>query len=66
MLPTTGSDGRISRPDSGEGTGKPAKGLVKQVYAAVGNWGRESMQALGWGGRTDGGYNGRYDPDHYQ
>ena len=66
VLPTIGSDGRISPgPDAGDGTGKKAKGLVKQVYAAVGNWVWESMEALGWGGGTRGGYIGRYNTGRY-
>jgi hypothetical protein len=66
VLPTIGSDGGIApRGDDGDGTGKRAKGLVKQVYAAVGNWVLESMQALGWGGATSGGLIGRFNTGRY-
>jgi len=59
VLPTIGSDGRIS---SGDGERK-AQGLVKQVYAALGNWLGDSARALGWrgsGGGYMGGYTNRY------
>jgi hypothetical protein len=52
VLPTMGSDGRIS---PGLESAKKAQGLVKQVYAAVGNWLGDTSQALGW---TSGGYGG--------
>lgn len=66
VLPTIGSDGGISPGrDDGDGTGKRAKGLVKQVYAAVGNWVWVSMQALGWGGGTSEGYIRRFNTGRY-
>lgn len=57
-LPTMSSDGRISSEGLGE-TGKKAQGLVKQVYAAVGNWVQETSQAFGWTGNS-GYIGGRY------
>jgi hypothetical protein len=66
VLPTIGSDGRIS---SGTGGDKRSQGLVKQVYAAVGNWITDSMQALGWSGATSSGggrYTGGYTTNRYQ
>jgi Transmembrane adaptor Erv26 len=48
VLPTIGSDGRIS-PGLNSDRVKKAQGLVKQVYAAVGNWVTETMQAFGYG-----------------
>jgi hypothetical protein len=60
VLPTMGSDGSVtSLPQSGD---KRAQGLVKQVYAAVGNWVQDTSQALGWtgGGGYIGGYANRY------
>ena len=66
VLPTIGSDGRISPGvGGGDSTAKRGKGLVKQVYAALGNWIWESLQALGWGGGMSGGYIGRYNTGRY-
>jgi hypothetical protein len=56
VLPTIGSDGRISPGD--DAPTKRAQGLVKQTYAAVGNWITDTMQVLGWT-RGDG-YIGGY------
>lgn len=66
VLPTMGSDGRISPGIAGGD--KRAQGLVKQVYAAVGNWITDSMQAFGWSGGTSGGggYTGGYTTNRYQ
>ena len=57
VLPTIGSDGRIS-PGPSDGGTKRAQGLVKQTYAALGNWLQETAAALGWTG--NGGYVGGY------
>ena len=61
-LPTMSSDGRVTAGDLtgdlGE-TGKKARGLVKQVYAGIGNWVQETTQALGWAGNS-GYIGGRY------
>ena len=57
VLPTIGSDGSISSEE------RKRQGLVKQVYAALGNWAQETMQAFGWnggGGGYIGGYANRY------
>lgn len=69
VLPTIGSDGRISPGiPGGGGSDIRAQGLVKQVYAAVGNWVGESMQALGWSaGSAGGGYiGGGYSTSRYR
>jgi hypothetical protein len=60
VLPTIGSDGQISHGE--EGRVKRSQGLVKQMYAAVGNWFADTMQALGWSGETCfmSGYTNRY------
>ena len=52
VLPTIGSDGRMSPGLDGR---KRAQGLVKQVYATVGNWVGDSLHAFGWGGSSGGG-----------
>ena len=61
VLPTIGSDGRIS-PGNDDGRTKRTQGLVKQMYATVGNWIGETMQALGWahGEGYIGGYTNRF------
>lgn len=64
VLPTIGSDGRIS-PGLGGGE-KRAQGLVKQVYGAVRNWVEESMHSLGWSSGTSGGYIGGYNTNRYR
>ena len=64
MLPTIGSDGRISPAGLVSEGGKKTQGLVKQVYGAVGTWFADTAQVLGWGGggRGERGYigGGRY------
>jgi hypothetical protein len=51
VLPTIGSDGRIAQDDA-----KKAQGLVKQMYASVGAWIGDTVQALGWSGESAGRY----------